>query len=71
MYLCLFATQGYDLKPLIRSNGKPEDLTQAIANIWSQRSDSYSELRSGMSPGVQIENAGGAQRKVEMSYIGG
>lgn len=71
MYLCLFATQGYDLKPLIRSNGKPEDLTQAIANIWSQRSDSYSELRSGMSPDVQIENAGGAQRKVEMSYIGG
>jgi cyclic pyranopterin phosphate synthase len=71
MYLCLFATQGYDLKPLIRSNGKPEDLTQAIANIWSQRSDSYSELRSGMSPDAQIENAGGAQRKVEMSYIGG
>jgi len=71
MYLCLFATQGYDLKPLIRSNGKTEDLTQAIANIWSQRSDSYSELRSGMPPDAQNDNAGGAQRKVEMSYIGG
>ena len=71
MYLCLFATQGYDLKPLIRSNGKPEDLTQAIANIWSQRSDRYSELRSGLPPDAHDDNAGSGQHKVEMSYIGG
>ena len=71
LYLCLFATQGYDLKPLIRSNSNPENLTQAIANIWSQRTENYSELRSAMPPDLQNNSEGNAQRKVEMSYIGG
>lgn len=71
LYLCLFASQGYDLKPLIRSNSHPQELTQAIANIWSQRTDRYSELRSGLPADTQNDLAGALQRKVEMSYIGG
>ena len=71
LYLCLFATQGYDLKPLVRSTTDPQALTQAIAAIWSQRDDRYSELRvsepvSGIDP-----SPSGTKRKVEMSYIGG
>jgi len=71
LYLCLFATQGYDLKPLIRSNSDPQELTQAIANIWSQRTDRYSELRSSLPADTQNDEPGAPQRKVEMSYIGG
>jgi cyclic pyranopterin phosphate synthase len=71
LYLCLFATQGYDLKPLVRSTTDSQALTQAIAAIWSQRDDRYSELRvsepaSGIDP-----SPSGTKRKAEMSYIGG
>jgi cyclic pyranopterin phosphate synthase len=73
VYLCLFAGQGYDLKPLIRNSHNEEELTQTIANIWSGRSDRYSELRhreqfdaSSTASDLQTK-----QRKVEMSYIGG
>ena len=71
LYLCLFASQGYDLKPLVRSELDQSALTQAIAAIWSQRDDRYSELRVSES---ELENGAtpsGAKRKVEMSYIGG
>lgn len=71
LYLCLFATQGYDLKSLIRSDTHAESLTQAIANIWSQRTDRYSELRSSLPHDSQNELTASPQRKVEMSYIGG
>ena len=71
LYLCLFATQGYDLKTIIRGSSNAENLTQAIANIWTQRADRYSELRSSIPHETQSELAGGKQRKVEMSYIGG
>jgi cyclic pyranopterin phosphate synthase len=71
LYLCLFASQGYDLKPLVRSELDQSALTQAIAAIWSQRDDRYSELRVSE---PELENGStpsGAKRKVEMSYIGG
>jgi len=73
LYLCLFATQGYDLKTLVRDNPDPNALTQAIAAIWSQRADRYSELRraENNSNDSQADNAKASRRKVEMSYIGG
>ena len=73
VYLCLFASQGYDLKPLIRSTQSEKQLTQAIANIWSGRDDRYSELRQQeniASPDAAIDFQV-PKRKVEMSYIGG
>jgi GTP 3',8-cyclase len=66
LYLCLFATQGYDLRELMRTNASDTDLTSAIGHIWQGRTDRYSELRSTMA----ADNSSGA-RRVEMSYIGG
>ena len=71
LYLCLFATQGYDLKPLVRSATDPKALTQAIAAIWSQRDDRYSELRVSEPMTGEPSTPSGIKRKVEMSYIGG
>jgi GTP 3',8-cyclase len=66
LFLCLFASQGYDLRALVRNNPSDADLTSAVAHIWQGRTDSYSELRSAMAP-----DTGLGQRRVEMSYIGG
>ena len=71
LYLCLFASQGYDLKPLVRSELDQSALTQAIAAIWSQRDDRYSELRVSEPALENGSTPSGAKRKVEMSYIGG
>ena len=68
LYLCLFATQGHDLRPLVRSGATSDaDLASAIGAIWQQRSDRYSELRASLPP--DAGTSGG--RRVEMSYIGG
>jgi GTP 3',8-cyclase len=66
LYLCLFASQGHDLRALIRGGASDDDITSAIAHIWQGRSDRYSELRSTMAP-----DTGNGARRVEMSYIGG
>ena len=66
LYLCLFASQGYDLRSLIRAEASDAELTSAVGHIWRGRSDRYSELRSAMAP-----DAGSGARRVEMSYIGG
>jgi cyclic pyranopterin phosphate synthase len=73
LYLCLFASQGYDLKSLLRNVGTPESITRAIAAIWSERGDRYSELRS-LEPLAEedpLSSTSSHKRKVEMSYIGG
>lgn len=66
LYLCLFASQGYDLRSLLRGGAGDADIAAAIAPIWQQRTDRYSELRSTL----PADNSQGA-RRVEMSYIGG
>ena len=63
MYLCLFASSGHDLRDLLRAGASDAQLTSAIAHIWNQRTDRYSELRNTL----QAD----ARPKVEMSYIGG
>jgi len=66
LYLCLFATQGHDLRHLLReANASDEQIAGAVAEIWSARRDRYSELRGA---GVGSDTG---QRKVEMHYIGG
>ena len=74
LYLCLFASQGYDLRPLLRepnSSGSRNDaaITTALAHIWQGRSDRYSELRSSMP--ADTTSATDSPKRVEMSYIGG
>ena len=66
VYLCLFATQGHDLRSLIRGGASDEELASAIGHIWQGRADRYSQLRGSMAP-----DTGSGGRRVEMSYIGG
>jgi cyclic pyranopterin phosphate synthase len=66
LYLCLFATQGYDLRTLLRGGANDQAIASAIAPIWQQRTDRYSELRSSL-PADTTQGV----RRVEMSYIGG
>ena len=69
LYLCLFASQGYDLRALLRrpeSGVSDVELASAIGHIWQGRSDRYSQLRASL----PAEAKAGA-RRVEMSYIGG
>ena len=70
LYLCLFASQGHDLRSLIRSGASDEDILSAIGRIWQKRDDRYSQLRSELPHDSSTPGATGA-RKVEMSYIGG
>ncbi|KQB58552.1 MULTISPECIES: GTP 3',8-cyclase MoaA [Acidovorax] len=67
LYLCLFASEGYDLRTLLRGGASDEAIASAIAPIWQQRSDRYSELRSSL----PADTTPGGARRVEMSYIGG
>jgi len=67
LYLCLFATQGHDLRTLLRDEHTSDtDLASVIGHIWQQRSDRYSELRANLPPSSRS-----GERRVEMSYIGG
>ena len=45
LYLCLFASNGYDLRSLVRGGASDEELASAIGHIWQGRTDRYSELR--------------------------
>jgi cyclic pyranopterin phosphate synthase len=66
VYLCLFATQGHDLRGLVRGGASNEEIASAIGHIWQQRDDRYSQLRGSLPA-----EAGEGKRRVEMSYIGG
>ncbi|MEY2685254.1 MAG: hypothetical protein RJA09_2398 [Pseudomonadota bacterium] len=65
LYLCLFATQGHDLRQLLRGGTTDADLQSAVGAIWQNRQDRYSELRATLPAGAD------PGRRIEMSYIGG
>lgn len=62
LYTCLFAQNGYALKTMLRGGESDEAISDAVAAIWQQRSNNYSERRTAETARL---------RKVEMSYIGG
>jgi len=62
LYTCLFATQGHDLRALLRGGASDDEITHAIAAVWTERTDRYSDLRSEATAGLH---------KIEMSFIGG
>ena len=62
LYTCLFASEGHDIRQMLRAGANDVDLDNAIAAIWQQRTDRYSQLRMAATP---------ALKKIEMSYIGG
>lgn len=61
IFTCLFATEGFDLRGILRMGGSKKDISTAISAIWSQRKDRYSETRS------EKTNL----NRIEMSFIGG
>jgi GTP 3',8-cyclase len=62
LYTCLFATEGHDLRALVRGDASESDLAERIGRVWGARGDRYSELRSAETADLP---------KIEMSYIGG
>jgi GTP 3',8-cyclase len=62
LFLCLFASQGLDLKTKLRDGTDDAALSGLIREAWQGRSDRYSELRSVMT--LQ-------PKRMEMSYLGG
>ena len=65
LYTCLFANQGWDLKEMLRGGDSDELILEALVDIWTNRTDRYSELRT------EILRRHLHPLKVEMSYIGG
>tara|TARA_Y100000746_G_scaffold19197_1_gene14911 strand:+ start:746 stop:1729 length:984 start_codon:yes stop_codon:yes gene_type:complete len=62
LFTCLFTSIGHDMSELIRGEGDVSDLNEAIKEVWTRRSDRYSEDRSSDVYSLP---------RVEMSYIGG
>ncbi len=66
MYLGLFANKGFEFKTLLRSDKTDLEIANAVMNTWTTREDHYSEIRDS-----NTAHTSSANRKVEMSYIGG
>ena len=62
LFTCLFATEGQDLRALLRGGADDDAIAEKLQAVWQRRDDHYSEIRTAATPGL---------RKVEMSYIGG
>jgi cyclic pyranopterin phosphate synthase len=62
LYTCLFASEGHDLRELLRAGADDAALDARLLEIWQPRDDRYSQLRMAATPGL---------KKIEMSYIGG
>jgi len=60
LYTCLFADHGHDLKPALLQGEAA--LSEAVAAVWRDREDRYSEVRGAATAG---------KRHVEMFLVGG
>ena len=69
LFLCLFASQGHDLRALLRSGAADDQIAGAVGHIWQARTDRYSELRAALPADTSLIKPG--EKRVEMSYIGG
>lgn len=62
-YTCLFATEGLDIRELLRGNLSDDEILRVIQDVWMNRKDRYSDERT--------EESAKNRPKIEMSYIGG
>ena len=62
IFTCLFASQGLDVKEILREGICNTELDKVLGALWSVRNDNYSEQRSDLTEGLP---------KAEMSYLGG
>lgn len=67
LFTCLFATEGHDLRALMRGGCTDEQLAEVLKQIWRERTDRYSELRSAETGRLRASG----KKRIEMSYIGG
>lgn len=65
LYTCLFATEGTDLRELLRSGENDGTIIQRISNVWENRDDRYSDERNEQTIKARKD------AKIEMSHIGG
>lgn len=65
LYKCLFATEGFDIRQMLRGGASDEEVADAIGRIWSYRDEHYSELRTEETVRARVG------KRIEMSYIGG
>lgn len=63
LFTCLFATEGTDLRTLLREGISNKELLAVVKDVWNKRSDRYSDERT--------EESANNRPKIEMSYIGG
>ena len=62
LFTCLFAARGHDLRTMLRSGAGDEEIRERIRQVWTGRTDRYSELRTEATTPLP---------KVEMFRIGG
>ena len=62
LYTCLFAVEGRDLRAILRDGADDAAVEAFVGEVWSVRSDRYSELRSAATSTLP---------KVEMFAMGG
>lgn len=62
-YTCLFATEGFDLRSMLRNGATDEEMAGAVQAVWEKRRDRYSDERT--------EQTAKSRKKIGMSYIGG
>ena len=65
LYKCLFATEGFDIRQMLRGGASDEEIEDAIGRIWTTRDENYSEIRTEETVKAR------AGKRIEMSYIGG
>jgi cyclic pyranopterin phosphate synthase len=65
---CLFATHGLDLRERLRDGSSDTDIEAVVRDVWSQRDDRYSELRSEATATLQPLEV---RPRLEMSRLGG
>jgi len=62
LYTCLFAVAGHDVRMVLRDGSTDDELLRFLANVWGDREDRYSELRSQSTSDLP---------KIEMFAMGG
>jgi cyclic pyranopterin phosphate synthase len=67
---CLFSEQGHDVKAMLRRGADDETIVAFVREVWSGRSDRYSEERWSALNSVD-GYAASDKRKIEMIRLGG
>ena len=68
LYTCLFASEGHDLKTPLRAGATDPELADLLRDIWSRRTDRYSEERLVR---LQAGKPAPERERVEMFRVGG